>query len=178
MLDFADLTTRLREFVAEGSGLDINRVFPGNDNSPTDPQEGESEVYASVLFRDEDSIGLPSVGRNNRGVKTYTTVETDYSVQWYMTGAGIHAHRFTAFLWSDQGKLSMDAKGFRIKHPIKLRRLDDMFQDSLEERVQCDLTVTWFNIHVQHMGEDEYMSKIDLHVSDSGEITIERPSDA
>lgn len=158
----------IREFVAEGSGLDLDLVRQGNFRGPR-----PKEVYATVLLLDDDPHGQTTIDRQDdedTGTHSLLHVRARYSVQWYRQGAVAAARRFRLWAGSELGLSHAEDGDFRLQFPIRLRRLDSIVPDQLEERVQTDLVVDYTEKTTQLTG---WVDEFELDVRrDGGDVTL------
>ena len=142
-----DLERRVRDFVAQGSGLNKDMVRPGNQKGPR-PQERHATVLEIRRQRDGGPIRRQS--GENTPTLTYRTVT--YSVQWYRDGAVALSEAFEAWAESELGLLEAEKLGFRVAFPLQFRRLDPPIGDALEQRMQLDLGIHYADIRTQRTG--------------------------
>lgn len=143
MPDYSDpeeLETALRHFIADASGLDRNRVIPGNTTSPR--PRGE---YATLLLTNQGRQAYPAWEDDGMGNQNATHYRRDvFSVQFYRKGARARALAFDMFRTSEPGQTRMETEGWAIiDAELDLRRLDEIVSSDLEERVQTDFTVDY-----------------------------------
>lgn len=124
-----------RGMVAEGSGLQPNRVIPGNDKGPR-PREG----YASVLLTDGERRAYPDFGSDDA---VTTQRRSMLSVQWYRAGAVDAARGFENWAETEPGLDHAESIDMRIVFPLRFRRADEIDSDAFEERMQADIEVDW-----------------------------------
>ncbi len=152
-----DLERSFRGFVAAGSGLESQRVIPGNERFGAYEDDGGAVFATVLLLSDERGGQIPSsysAEGQEGGLCEIVRLGrcATFSVQWYRKGAAEVADKFGLWVFSELGVLHALREEFRIRRVGGLRKLDALISDNFEERVQVDVEVDYFQDAVYDVG--------------------------
>ena len=160
-----DLERAVRAYVAEGSGLDVNLVIPGNDPGPA-----PLELYASVLLIRMERQGIDGYYLDGLEATILGSVFPLYSVQWYRRGARDAAMNFHQWASSPLGQLATERRGLTFQRCTAVRQLDEIISDQWEERAGLDLTMSLVQYSTQTLGT---IKTVPVAIAEAGDILVE-----
>ena len=135
------LERAVRSYVAEGSDLAAASVIPGNPKGPS-----PKGLYATVLSISELPEGYPwnrEAERNAASVSapvdTFESVDIEYSVQWYRSGARDAARLFRLWARSPMGIDAAARRGLTCYSVDGVRQIDAILSEEWEQRAGVDL---------------------------------------
>ena len=143
----------IRDFVAKATEINGEKVIPANE-----PYPAPNGLYATVLRASGHHQGTPSTkyDLSQSGEDVHATsaviVRTHYSVNFYRNGAHEAAEKLRAWLSSPLGIEGQIKAKIKIANHSDVRRLDELIQESPEERAQMDIDVDAPEIIVQNLG--------------------------
>ena len=166
----------IRGLVAAGCGLDSRYVIPGNENSPR-----PSVAYATLLNRRDVPVGYPStfaIPNHADSLKVTYWRRAEYSLQFYRKGAVHNARRFTEWVFSPPGRISVVQRGnenvaalgwgnFRPRYPLAYQRIDVIVGDAFEQRALVDLKIDY--VHTAENSSD-WVETVECHINVDGMI--------
>ena len=150
----SDLEGNVRHFVADGSGLDRNRVILGHGKGPRDKRP-----YASVLLirdRKRAETARRQFDEDEDTITEYRQYRRSwYSVQWYREGADRLCDAFLGYCESDLVQLREAEAGFTVadaEDNFEKGEIDDATDDQWEERRNVNLVIDYSRFYTQRTG--------------------------
>lgn len=93
------LERAIRRYVADGSGLDLNKCIPGNSKGSR-----PKEPYSSLLYINRERRGYPAFRQLTGGMTLKLQYyQAMYSLQFYRNGAVDNAERFQSWAETENG---------------------------------------------------------------------------
>ena len=143
----AALETRLRAFIAEGSGLDPKWVIKANQSGRL-----PANAFATVLLIDDKQTGLASIVP--AGLTATDRFEQQrralYSVQFF--DGRDEAIEFVTWLETDLARFAEERGGFRIGREIEVRQVDAVVDATWETRLSLELSLCYTAVVDQDVG--------------------------
>ena len=170
-----DFERVVRAFVAEGSGLEKNRVIEGNKNAPS-----PNELYATVLLIDDGEIGTNQVinrdsgrapGELNIDTQVIGSNVARFSVQFYRTGAVDACKCFRKYKSTPNGQIFLKKNNITLKLGSQVQRIDDIISDKFEERARIEIEVRYLDQTVQSFDSIGTVNFDACH-NDGGDLTL------
>lgn len=160
MTDIIDVENSLRAVLAEGSGIDLAHIYPGNDGPP---RGKDVDTYITFLLIDDQPTGGPSytqlyggdAGETPAGTLTETWRHAVYSVQFYRGRTGRRAAQaFASWCETETGLDYLQATDPRIEvvQPVTVGRADTIIEEDWEQRGLINLTIEWVDSRIDPSG--------------------------
>ena len=129
-----DLEQALRNYIAEGSGLDPHYVARPDKTTPV----SFKLPYATVLnlsHREQGTPILHQLPAPGFGTTQLQYFRSTYSVQWFYDAAEANALAFSLWSKSEFGLTAAENAGFRLDWPLNIQRLDVQIGSESQRRM-------------------------------------------
>jgi hypothetical protein len=164
------INDKVRELVAEASGIDINNVIPGNDSDPS-----PNNLYATVLEITTISEGIDSEVQRNSVTPNKVEMHSKgnrigvFSVQFFRDGAADAIRNLAAWPSTSVAQIWLNENGITWKRLGDIRNIDAVIATKYEQRRSVDIEIRYTSLRIDTINQlDSVVIDVET-TSDSGE---------